>query len=271
MSFFFNTWAYEGFVLASDVRLLENGEQRMGHKLAIHVSNAKVVCAVAVCGEYPKVCIDFFYEASALKDTLKEVAQHFASKWTQRFAGTQDYSAVHLVGFERIPQSDQCVPQMWYWHNWLGPKETDFRDKSELAAELDSFTDPIPKNNHIPYRIREITGKFPAPRLDDEASLVRSFLRLHEPYFTWNGDTAFWRSATNAVGSAMNLLAHQKSNWSINEVGKITKHCLTFLAQIATFLPQSTVGLSKEMDCDVLELTPQGINTVSWANLDGET
>jgi len=89
--------------------------------------------------------------------------------------------------------------------------------------------------------IKELTGKFPGPTLEDQRDLVTSFLNLYQPFFTWNGDTDFWRSAARAVGSAMNLLWRQKSTWTIDETVTLTYSCLNFLAQVATLLPESSL------------------------------
>jgi hypothetical protein len=226
-----------------------------------------MLSAVVVCGEYPTACINFFRNATGRKDTLRDIAHYFASKWTERFAGTQEFSAVHLVGFERITGSGYSVPQMWFWCNGLGPDPNRFKSKDELEAELATFSEPIPSNNHIPWKIKGTTGKFPGSTLEEERSLVMSFLRLHEPFFTWNGDTQFWRSASNAVGSAMNLLWREKSAWTIDEVGRLTGYCLRFLANVGTLLPESTVGLSQNEEFDIIAVTPNEIKKLAWAKL----
>jgi hypothetical protein len=267
MSFFFDVWAYEGFILASDVRIIKEEKQSSAHKIACSASKSKTVCAIAVCGEYPQACINYFVEAINMKDTLKEIANYFASKWTRRYGGTQEYSAAHLVGFETITDSSDLVPQMWYWCNWLGPNPDHFKSKDRLKTELASFSDPIPSNNHIPWKIKDTTNKFPGPTLAEERSLVRSFLHVHEPLFTWNGDTQFWRSASGAVGSAMNLLGPEKSKWTIDEVGKLTGHCLRFLANLGALLPESTVGLSEKEDFDMIAVKPTGIKKLRWAKV----
>jgi hypothetical protein len=264
MSFFFDVWAYEGFVLASDVRLIVNGGQHFLHKIQTS-HNSKVNCAIAVCGEYPENCIKYFVEASTVNDTMKEIAERFASRWTERYAGTEDYSAVHLVGFEKLNDSIKTVPQVWYWHNWTGT--TGFLSEEKLQEDLESFSQPIPINNHLPWKIKELTGKFPEPTLEDECELVLSFLRMFQPYFTWNGDTNFWRSAANAVGSAMNLLWREKSSWKIEETVQLTSICLEFLAKTGSLLPNSTVGLSHSGTFDVVTVTPDETKWVSRADL----
>jgi hypothetical protein len=103
MSFFFDVWAYDGFVLASDVRLMVNGKPRYSHKIGRTHKNSKIFSAIAVCGEYPDSCLNWFIEATNSKDSLRNIAKHFSEKWTHRFGGTQEYSAAHLVGFEPIP------------------------------------------------------------------------------------------------------------------------------------------------------------------------
>lgn len=266
MSFFFDVWSCEGFVLASDVRLIIDEEPHHMHKIAMSSPNSGVRCAVAVCGEYPQNCLNFFTEAVAVGDTLRDVAQRFATKWVRRYAGTGCYSAVHLVGYEEVPDSGTLVPQMWYWTSASGENS---RSKEELARELSSFSKPIPDNNHIPHKIRELTGRLPGPGLQQEHSLVVAFLRLNEPLFTWNGDTRFWRTAADAVGSAMNLLRREKSTWTIEEVSSVTALCLEFLIRLGNLIPESTVGLSPRDEFDMLSVTPGGTEWILRAELDG--
>lgn len=266
MSFFFDVWAYEGFILASDVRIIREGKQTFGHKILHSRPSSKIHCGIVVCGEYPENCIGYFHDAMSRKETLKEIAKYFASKWMKRYGGTRDYSAAHLVGFEKITGSSNLVPQMWFWCNWLGPNRFKSKDRL-LKREFVTFSDPVPFNNHIPQKIQAMTGKFPGPTLEDERSLVTSFLREHEPYFTWNGDTQFWRSAADTVGTAMNLLGAEKSAWTIDEVGKLTGHCLKFLASVGALLPASTVGLSEKEDFDMIAVMPTGIKKLRWAKV----
>jgi hypothetical protein len=270
MSFFFDVWASEGFILASDVRLINNKEIKTLHKLASAPRGSKVVCAIAVCGDYPENCLKYFVEAAMIKDSLRELAYAFAQKWTKRYSGTLDYSGVHLVGFEKIPSCDTVVPQMWFWCNWQGPNANDFHPEKTLNSALQSFSEPIPYNNHIPYKIRELTGRFPQPILKSEAELVNVFLKAYQPFFTWNGDTAFWRSALEIVNSALTLLAKDKTTWSIEEVGRLARHCLTFLANIGSLLTSTTVALSPEAKADILKVTPLGVEKICWAELDTE-
>lgn len=263
MSFFFDVWTLEGFVLASDVRLIGTGRRSYAHKLRGSPYN-ETSCAIAVCGDYCEASLNFFTQATSRRDTLREVAYDFARAWTERFAGTEEYSAVHLVGFERIPETDEFVPQMWFWSNWAGER---YLTKEELNGQFKSFSDPIPFNNHIPQKIKQLTGKFPAGSYTEERSLVTSFLALYQPYFIWNGDTHFWRSAAHAVGSAMNLLWREKTNWSIDETWRLAEMCLQFLAKVGSFMPESTVGLSPEGACDVLAVTPTGTERKVWSDL----
>ena len=265
MSFFFDVWTLEGFILASDVRLLTDGKPGFAHKIRRCASTSNIVSAIAVCGHFPDSCLNYFLTASSTKDSLREIAQSFAAKWTERFAGSEEYSAAHLVGFEPILGTSRSVPQMWFWCNWGGAGG--FYAKEKLLADLSSFSETIPVNNHIPWKIRELTGKFPGPTLEEERALVMSFLQLQQPVFTWNGDTQFWRSAAEAVGSAMNLLWRQKSAWTIDEAAKLTSDCLIFLAKVATLLPSSSVGLVNDQHFDALKVTEEGNHVVQWAKL----
>ncbi len=210
MSFFFDVWTKEGFILTSDVRMIINGKVTMLHKLASS-RNSKIVCAIAVCGDYPENCLNFFLEATMTKDTMRDAAFAFSQKWTDRYAGTKDYSGVHLVGFEKVHSFVTMLPQMWYWCNWKGPNPDDFFSNEELSLDIKSFSKPIPHNNHIPYKIKELTGKFPGPTLGDETKYVIDFLQKYQPFFTWNGDTSFWRSALGTIDSAMALLLKEKT------------------------------------------------------------
>lgn len=265
MSFFFDVWTLDGFILASDVRIMENDQPKMGHKVYCSPDSARVKCAIAVCGMYPDFCKNHFIQAVATKDTLKDIAKDFAEKWTNRYAGTTEYSAVHLVGFEKIESSGKSVHQMWYWHN--SEDGINFLSEKDLQGDLKTFVDPIPANNHIPWKIKELTGKFPGPTLEDEYSLVNSFLRLHQPLFTWNGDTNFWRSASSSVGSALNLLWKQKHTWTMDEATEVTKLCFEFLAKVGNLLPDSTVGFSPDGKYDLLTVTPDKVEWVSKADI----
>lgn len=267
MSFFFDVWTSEGFILASDVRLINNNKIKTLHKLAPAPPGSKVVCAIAVCGDYPENCLNFFFEAAMTKDSLRDLARAFAEKWTKRYSGTRDYSGVHLVGFEKISGCGTEVPQMWFWCNWQGPNADDFYSEETLSSALQSFSEPIPNNNHIPYKIRELTGKFPEQTLSGEAELVSAFLKINEPFFTWNGDTAFWRSALGTVNSAMTLLTREKANWSIDDVGRLTRYCLTFLANAGSLLKSPTVALSSDKEADILKITPSGVEKINWTKL----
>ena len=201
MSFFFDVWTVDGFIIASDVILLENGKQRYLRKLAYTSQHSELTCAIAVCGDYPERCLNFFTHAVSIKDTLRDVAYCFAEKWTEAYAGTEDYSAVHIVGYEKIPNSDDLVPQMWFWttRNARGK----YVSEEELQRNLKTFSNPIPQDNHIPWKIKQLTGQFPGSTLEEENRLVREFLQKHQPYFTWNGDPKFWKNAADYIGSAL--------------------------------------------------------------------
>lgn len=262
MSFFFDVWTSQGFVLASDVRLVVNDEPRYAHKLARSSNASKVNCAIAVCGDYPMVSRKYFTEATGAKDSLREVAKHFATQWVGRFAGTERYSAVHLVGFERIGDPDVLLPQMWFWSNWTG---SGYHNKETLEEELRSFSKPIPDNNHIPSKIDKL---IPGATLEEEHSLVMSYLKQHEPIFTWNGDPGFWDSAARAVASVLSLLRGKKPVWALEEISDVTSSCLEFLIKVGNVLPDSTVGLSHEGGFDVLKVAPEKTAWAHRANID---
>lgn len=263
MSLFLDVWTLKGFILVSDVRLTSNGEQSYIHKLRACRPGAKVTCAIAVCGDYPKACINFFDKAIATKDTLRDVAYSFASAWTERFAETRDYSAVHLVGFEHIPNTDEFVPQMWYWHN-SSPGE-DFYSEDRLKGELNSFSDFIPFNNHLPLVAQERAGKVALNSLSEERLFVLDFLGKYQPVFTWNGDNDFWPSVSKAVESAMNLLREQTSRLGLRDTAQLARACLRFVADVGELLLNSTVGVTTEKKCDVLIVTPHEVECVEWA------
>jgi hypothetical protein len=222
---------------------------------------------MAVCGEFPDLVARYFLEAASTRDTLRDLAKAFSEKWTNRFAGTTEYSAVHLVGYQDDNSLETSVPQLWYWtqsHSAAPP----FISETRLRADLSSFNDPIPKNNHIPYKILEEVGKFPEPNLLSESMLVESFLAVFEPYFTWNGDTSFWWSAARTVSSAMGLLARRKTGWHIEEIADLTETCLQFLARLGRHLPSPTVGLSPSNECDILIIRRTGIEPFRWAQVE---
>lgn len=261
MSFFFDVWTNSGFVLASDVRLLVNGEPGCLHKIAFSGRGSTVNCAIAVCGDYPESCLQHFHHAWMTKDTLHDVAQDFASHWVDKYAGTNDYSAVHLVGFENSPHGP--IPQVWFWCNWDGEN---YLSKEVLDGQLNDFSNPIPHNNHIPQKINQSYKRFPHT-LEEEHQLVAMFLTQVQPYFTWNGDTTFWRSASEAVTTAMNLVKANNPNLSLDNICELTGTCIEFLIKLGSLLPNSTVGFSSEGDFDLVKVTFEGSTWVRHAQL----
>jgi hypothetical protein len=262
MSFFFDVWNEESFVLVSDVRLLRNGSQTYAHKVAAAHPSGAVTSAIATCGDYCERSLELFTQATAAKDTLRDIASDFAHAWTERYAGTEDYSAAHIVGYEKIHGSHQVVPQMWYWANW-DPDPPRFLTDDELSPHLKSFDEHTPFNNHIPTKIEG----FSAQTLDEERVLVQAFLRQHQPVFTWNGDRTFWGGAGNVVQSVFELLRPETGIWDADNTWEIAKDCLEFLARVGSFRNDSTVGLSPEEECDVLVVTPAGVERKMWSKL----
>ena len=264
MSFFFDAWTKSGFVLASDVYLLENDSKKQAHKLFHSNPRSQVKCAMAVCGEYPVLCNTFFVEACMRKDNLRDIAKHFAHRWVERFGGTTEYSAVHIVGFEHIHDLSIDIPQMWFWCNWGGKSEDDYPDKDYFLKEFESFTEIIPRNNHIPYKIKELTGLFPDPNYESEYKLVRQFLQ-DKHYFTWNGDTKFWRDALDKVGAEMNQRVG--ANRTLDEVSEILRNCILRLEDQAKEANVGTITSSTDRKIDILQITPNQINKYEWANI----
>ncbi|MCI0558345.1 MAG: hypothetical protein MN733_07605 [Nitrososphaera sp.] len=269
MSFFFDVLTNDGFVLVADVRLTEEvsgvRQQRYVHKiLSPSFSNQKVDCAIAICGDDLDVCKGYFKHACAVKDTLRDVAECFATEWTEHFAGENKDSAIHVVGYETIPGSNELVPQLWYWHTWESSTRQ-YLTKQSLQNDLSSFANPIPANNHLPWLIRDKTGKFPGPTLQAERSLVVDYLQ-QATIFTWNGDISFWASASTTVSTAIDFVGGKKPVWNIADTVKLTGTCLEFLAKLGDVMPDSTVGLSPEGKYDVVILTPTEAKRM-WAPL----
>jgi len=66
----------------------------------------------------------------------------------------------------------------------------------------------------------------------------------------------------------MNLLAATKPRWKIEDVAVLTGDCLTFIAKVGGLLPESTVGLSRTMDFDILVVRREGVMRSRCADLD---
>jgi len=205
-------------------------------------------------------------QATSGAKSLREVAHRFAQKWTGRFSGIQEYSAVHLVGYDTTGDG-AVVPQMWFWTNWDG---TTFHSDSTLQANRASFSDFAPTNNHIPHKAVSVGFSQELPSsLEEERQLVEAFLQSTQPAFTWNGDQSFWRSASGSVGTALDQLRTQKSDWSLDECVSLTEMCLEFLVGVGSMLPQSTVGLGQNGQFDLITVTPNGVNRIKWAEVAG--
>jgi hypothetical protein len=251
MSFYFDVWTKEAFILASDARLITNAGKSYLNKIRVCSQNSRIQCAIVVCGDYPENPLNFFLEASLKGNTLRDIAHCFANKWTERYAGHNDISAVHLVGFESIPNTDLRLPQMWHWENRNSNEEI-------LAKQLKSFTDSVPAINHIPWKVQEVMGKPPGKTLQEEYENTMTFLSQYQPYFTWNGDTRFWDSALAAIGGATNLLSQLKPTWTLEKTCLLIEHCIEFLSKIGNLSDESTVGPGPSNSCDVLVLSPGG-------------
>ena len=118
---------------------------------------------------------------------------------------------------------EHVVPQMWFWTNWDG---TTFHSDSTLQANRASFSDFAPTNNHIPHKAVSVGFSQELPSsLEEERQLVEAFLQSTQPAFTWNGDQSFWRSASGSVGTALDQLRTQKSDWSLDECVSLTEMC----------------------------------------------
>lgn len=263
MSFFFDVWTNSGFVLASDVRLLENGEQKLMHKIVTSGPSSKIKCAIAVCGDYPRTCANFFRHAWMVKDSLHDIAQDFASQWTERYAGTQDYSAVHLVGFEKIGTSNTQIPQVWFWCNW---GLNGYLTKAQLAQQLADFSRPVPFNDHIPQKIVELGGQFPHS-LEEEHKYVTRFLSQRQPYFSWNGDTDYWRGAMVSVAKALKQMPINRSSHLLDQACDMVRRCIGHVIGLGYLLPNSTVGFSNEGEFDMVKVTPDQNTWVHHAKI----
>ena len=223
---------------------------------------------MAVCGDYFEVNKDIFSHATAIGDTLRDIAHEFAKRWVERFAGTKDYSAIHIVGYEPSTEYETNVPQMWFWTNWAGPKDNDFYSESHLKSNLATFNQPIPKDNHLPHKMTE--HGMPKPDYREEGAAVRAFLNATSPYFTWNGDTRYWLSAVNAVVSVMNLLAPSIRDMPDDKICDLGVYSLEFLVNIGSMTPNSTVGLSGERECDIIIVTPEQVKFNRRAKLNDD-
>lgn len=260
MTIFFDVWMNDGFVLASDMRVIVNNKPTYGHKIARSAASSRILCGIAAAGEFSDTCISFFHEAVAPSDTLRDIARRFAINWTRRYASSNDYSAVHIVGFETIRGTSQVIPQMWYWHN---ANDGTFISANQLNAELGTFSEQVPWNNHIPRKIQELTQVALPLTLQEEHDLVRGFLQTLQPIFTWNGDTTFWQSAAQAVGSAMQLLIPKGVMTTLSQAASAATICLDFLVRLSSLLPKSTIGSSPSGEFDVLILKPTNIEWVT--------
>lgn len=279
MSFYFDVFCSSGFVLASERLLLEsiNGVE---HKKSCekirknpYYNANKVICAVVVCGESPEVVLSDFDHACAIGDTLRDIAKRFAEKWTERFQPEGDErcdSAVHLVGFEMIPDMDILVPQMWYWTTWKPDKsETGMRfyTKAELQGQLQSFTESNPHNNHMCRIFAERTSKPIPSNLEEEYKMVMAYLEEYGPLATWNGDRDLWGSASHAAQALAPVFEISQPN-SLENLAEITSLCLEFLVKISSLLPNPLLSLSQGEGPDILLISSKGLEWYKSKNVE---
>jgi hypothetical protein len=259
VSFFFDTWFRDGFVLVSEAKLLEVSggvvRDKYLRKIQVnpHYQANKVGCAIVVCGDDPQVALALFREACAGGDTLRDIARRFGRKWTARFSpenGEPLYSAVHMVGFEKAPnEEDLFVPQMWYWTTW--EPNLGYHTKEQLEEHLQSFKEVNPHNNHLHRIIAKRTKTPLASTLKEEYRIAMSFLRSTGAYITWNGDRNFWDSAYHVV-KALRPVFHRSQPNTLEELAQLTKLCLDFLVRVSAFLPDSTLGFSPSEEVDIV-------------------
>lgn len=267
MSFFFDVSCPDGFVLASERLLLKsiNGAEQKAQCRKIrenpHYNANKTPCAVVVCGDFPEVVLRDFTHACAVGDTLRDIAKHFAERWTQRFQPEGDElcdSAVHLVGFEAIPNTDILVPQMWYWTTWIPENNRRrFYTRVELEDHLQSFTESSnPHNNHMCRIFAGENAPIPST-LEQEYKVVMDFFEERGPHATWNGDRDLWGSAFHAAQALKPVFALSQPS-SLKHLAEITNLCLEFLVKISSLLPNPLLGLPPGEKPDILLLSKDG-------------
>lgn len=254
MTLFFDIWTPVGFVLAADVRISNDPAKDKAHK--IDFSERPEPIAIAVCGDYPEVCLAIFKQAVASTDgTLGKVAHYFAERWTKRFSPEKDDapdSAVHLVGFSSLEAHG--VPQMWYWTTGFPRERT---PASQLADDLASFRNQIPNNNHIAY------DKVGARTLVEEQRGVGEFLRK-SIVSTWNGDPDLWGTANSTATAFGELIQRNGRGISLEGLGRVAKHAVEFISLVANLsIENCTVGLSLDNQCDAIAIRKEGITAIS--------
>lgn len=275
MSFFFDVFFRDGFVVASDVMLMESSDgiddEKHLRKVRInpHSSHEGVNCAIVVCGDYPEVPLSFFGLACAGGDSLRDIAKRFAQMWTRRFAPESNehvYSAVHLVGFETNPNGGLMVPQMWYWATW--EPQPGYYTRETLEEHLQSFADSNPHNNHLNRIIANKTEVPTALTLEEEYRVAEDFLERIGAYITWNGDRDLWASANHAVNALQPIFTISQPD-TLEELAKLTGICLDFLVRISSFLPITTLGFSPSEEVDIVYLSRSGATWFQRPSLRG--
>lgn len=254
MSFFFDVWTPNGFILASDVKISNDPESKYMHKIIEAPHTCKTSCAIVICGDYPQACAQFFMEACCLADdSLKKIAEHFGTRWTKKYAGTTDYSAVHICGFKEVDGIK--IPQMWYWTNWNHSKN-DYKEEKDLLSNLTTFENEFPDNNWMPVLAKRVEGN-----VGDESAIVNAYLQRHSLFFTWNGDEKYWKSALATANAVPALLETQLKGLPIRAAADLTASALRFLIKVGNYLENNTVSASPNNEIDVLIL---GKDSMSW-------
>lgn len=282
MTLFFDIINKNYIILASDVKLTIYGEtitSKYFHKIGHTKYSSTGNCAIAVSGDFPEN--SFVYLGNAIRNkrtkTLRDVAHEFAKQWTTFFKHREKedkaVSAIHLVGYEETP-SGNFLPQVWYWYNWK--QDSGFVDGEELEANLRSFSDLNPKNNHLPRFIQERYSELKPPinidiqhlSTEDEYLLVNNFMTNYS-LILYNGDDRYWGSAGGVILSSLGLILKERQDYTFQEISEFICFNYKFLDQLSSkFFSHSTIGLTPKNKCDVLLITPTNREWIIHPNFD---